>query len=88
MRFTSAFATPACAPSRAQILTGRYPFRTGWIDNAGPLSPRLLRPTEPTFARTLRDAGYATVMAGKWQLGSLAEYSNMPQDSGFTKSYL
>ena len=88
MRFTSAFATPACAPSRAQILTGRYPFRTGWIDNAGPLSPRLLRPTEPTFARTLRDAGYATAMAGKWQLGSLAEHPNMPQDSGFTESCL
>jgi arylsulfatase A len=86
MRFTSAFATPACAPSRAQILTGRYPFRTGWIDNAGPLSPRSLGPAEPTFARTLRDAGYATAIAGKWQLGALAERPNMPQESGFTES--
>ena len=86
MRFTSVFATPACAPSRAEILTGRYPFRTGWIDNAGPLSPRFLRPSEPTFARTLRDAGYATAIAGKWQLGSLEEHPDMPQDSGFTES--
>lgn len=86
LRFTSVFATPACATSRAEILTGRYPFRTGWIDNAGPLSPRFLSPSEPTFARTLRDAGYATAIAGKWQLGSIAEHPTMPQDSGFMES--
>jgi arylsulfatase A len=86
MRFTSAFATPACATSRAEILTGRYPFRTGWIDNAGPLSPPSLLASEPTFARTLRDAGYATAIAGKWQLGSIAERPSMPQESGFDES--
>jgi arylsulfatase A len=86
MRFRNVFATPACAPSRAELLTGRYPFRTGWIDNAGPLSPRSLAASEPTFARTLRDGGYATAIAGKWQLGSLAERPSMPQDSGFTES--
>lgn len=85
-RFDGVFATPACAPSRAELLTGRYPFRTGWIDNAGPLSPPSLSPSEPTFARTLRDAGYATAIAGKWQLGSLTERPTMPQDSGFTES--
>jgi arylsulfatase A len=86
MRFTHAFATPACAPSRAELLTGRYPFRTGWIDNAGPLSPPSLSVDEPTFARILRDAGYATAIAGKWQLGSLTERPRMPEESGFTES--
>jgi len=86
MRFTNVFATPACAPSRAEILTGRYPFRNGWMDNAGPLSPRSLAASEPTFARTLQAGGYATAIAGKWQLGSLAERPSTPQDSGFSES--
>lgn len=88
MRFGNVFATPACATSRAEILTGRYPFRTGWIDNAGPLSPRYLLPSEPTFARTLKAAGYATAMAGKWQLGSLVEHPDMPRQAGFDESCL
>ncbi len=61
VRFTHAYATPLCAPSRLQLMTGRYTHRnyTEW---------GVLPKDEITFANLLRDAGYATYVAGKWQL--------------------
>ena len=61
VRFTHAYATPLCAPSRLQLMTGRYTHRnyTEW---------GVLPKGEITFANLLRDAGYATYVAGKWQL--------------------
>ena len=61
MRFTHAYAQPLCSPSRVKIMTGRYNRRnyTEW---------GVLPPGEITFANLLRDAGYATFAAGKWQL--------------------
>ena len=61
MRFTHAYAQPLCSPSRVKIMTGRYSRRnyTEW---------GVLPPGEITFADLLRDAGYATFVAGKWQL--------------------
>ena len=61
VRFTHAYATPLCAPSRLQLMTGRYTHRnyTEW---------GVLPKGEVTFANLLRDAGYATYVAGKWQL--------------------
>jgi arylsulfatase A len=66
MTFTRAFATPSCAPSRAQFLTGRYPFRTGIIWPTLPMGP--LADEEITLAEVLRERGYRTGMAGKWNL--------------------
>ena len=61
MRFTHAYATPLCTPSRVQIMTGQYNFRN--YERFGYLNPK-----EKTFANFLQDAGYATAVAGKWQL--------------------
>ncbi|MEQ9437529.1 MAG: sulfatase-like hydrolase/transferase [Cyclobacteriaceae bacterium] len=61
VRFTHAYAMPLCTPSRVQIMTGKYNFRN--YERFGCLNPK-----EKTFANLLRDAGYQTAIAGKWQL--------------------
>jgi arylsulfatase A len=62
MRFTRAYATAVCAPTRSQLMTGMYTFRN--YDVFGQMDP-----ANCTFANYLHSAGYATAMAGKWQLG-------------------
>lgn len=74
MRFETCWSTPLCTPTRVMLLTGRYAHRTGWFD----LIDRALTPrpssylrdvsTWKTFAHVLRGGGYATALAGKWQL--------------------
>lgn len=61
VRFDHCYSQPVCTPSRVQIMTGRYNQRN--YEGFGYLNPR-----EITFANLLRDAGYATCIAGKWQL--------------------
>jgi choline-sulfatase len=53
-------ASPLCAPSRASLMSGLLPSRTGALDNAGELPASV-----PTFAHHLRAAGYRTVLVGK-----------------------
>ena len=60
MRFTRAYVTPLCTPTRAQLLTGQYNFRN--YDYFGYLST-----SDRTIANYLQAAGYVTAMAGKWQ---------------------
>ena len=73
MLFTHCFANPACSPSRAEIMTGTYPGFTGikhvlskWDDDAY-LDPKKFN----SFANQLKKAGYATAIAGKWNLSWL-----------------
>ena len=63
--------SPVCAPSRAALMTGRWPHRTGAIDTLEGRGLDRLRLAERTLADYLKAAGYATGLFGKWHLGAL-----------------
>lgn len=92
MKFTQNYsACTVCSPTRAALMTGKYPARlhiTDWIPGAMPDNPKLLVPDwtkflpleESTLADAFRAAGYATASIGKWHLGTEAYY---PEKHGF-----
>lgn len=64
VRFDRCYSAPLCAPSRALCMFGRFAFRTGVLDNGCGAAARPDK--EVCLAKTLKQAGYATAMAGKW----------------------
>ena len=94
MRFTDAYAAaPVCSPTRASIMTGKYPARlhtTIWYEASAnpPRNRKLIPPVtqgnmpheQVTIAEVLKEAGYFTAHVGKWHLGDAAHY---PQTQGF-----
>ena len=70
LRFTDFYTTaPFCSPSRASLLTGRYPVRAGVPYVLFPMETTGLPQEEITIGELLRDEGYATAVVGKWHLG-------------------
>jgi len=89
VRFTQFYAgSSVCSPSRAALLTGRYPHRAGVPTNAESRpqdfgTGRGLAAEQVTIAEVLRDAGYRTGHFGKWHLGALPG----PNGQGFAESF-
>ena len=93
MRFTNAYAAcPICGPSRAAIMTGRYPSTSGFVDNfVSETKGGVLQRTQErshleleavTLAESLKTGGYQTGFVGKWHLTNNDE-THLPTDQGF-----
>lgn len=95
MKFTDAYAScPVCSPTRASIMSGKYPATVGvtdWIDHTDKIHPcrgklvdvpyvKQLPLEEKSLAKALKEGGYSTWHVGKWHLGQRPYY---PENHGF-----
>lgn len=88
VRFVNFYVpTPYSAPSRASLLTGRFPLRHGMVENPAPDAGinNGLNPAEVTMAELFKGAGYHTKAIGKWHLGHKPEF--FPVKQGFDEYY-
>ncbi len=74
IRFTAAHTSPACSPTRAELLTGRHGFRTGVAGALGGGDPGI-DPSETLLPTALANSTHATALIGKWHLG--VRYGNL-----------
>lgn len=78
MRFENCHVQPLCTPTRVQLMTGQYNVRN-YVDFG------TMQPESKTFGNLFRDAGYATAIVGKWQLG---QDPKLPKQFGFDEHCL
>ncbi len=86
--FANGYVLPSCSPTRAALLTGRYPQRFGIEDNRpldGPRDGMDVR--EVTLPQRLREAGYHTRLVGKWHLGKGEHFEYAPRNRGFDEFF-
>jgi arylsulfatase A-like enzyme len=86
MRLTNFYSMPQCVPTRVALLTGQYPFRNGWVNhydvprwNLKGFNPRVY----PCIGNVMKSTGYATCIAGKWQISDFRDEPKILNDCGF-----
>ena len=87
MQFSNVYSMPQCTPSRVSLMTGQYPFKSGWINHWD--VPRWGQgchfdwDKNPSIARVMKSAGYATAVTGKWQINDFRVHPEAMVNHGF-----
>jgi arylsulfatase A-like enzyme len=87
IKFNKAYSMPQCTPSRIALMTGQYPYTSGWVNHYD--VPRwghganFDAQKNPSFAKVLREAGYKTCVAGKWQVNDFRIEPDAMTNAGF-----